>query len=94
MFKFLKKDSWILGIALGILTPAFSFAILYFVNKYLANTNQGVAYIKDSTLHLICIFMNVLVFRFYMLKMKFDYTGRGILLATFIYAIIFFYFNI
>ncbi len=94
MFKFLKKDTWILGIALGLLTPAISFLILYYVNKYLASTNQGVAFLKDSTLHLICIFMNVLVFRFYMLKMKFDYTGRGILLATFIYAILFFYFNI
>jgi hypothetical protein len=94
MFKFLKKDSWILGIALGALTPAISFCILYLINKYLATNHQGVAFLKDSTLHIVSIFMNVIVFRFYMLKMKFDYTGRGILLVTFIYAIVFFYFNI
>ena len=32
----LKKDSWLLGIALGILTPIVAFAIMYYLNIFIS----------------------------------------------------------
>jgi hypothetical protein len=89
MLKILKKDSFILGIALGLLMPMAVFGILYAAvglikSFYMAGLLQG-------TLLLVSIFMNMFALRHYLLKEKFDKSGRGILLATFIYAIVYFY---
>jgi hypothetical protein len=35
---------------------------------------------------------NVVLFRYYMMKLEFEQTGKGMLFATMIYAFIFFFF--
>jgi hypothetical protein len=89
----LKKDNWILGIALGLLLPLAIYGILYFimVNWGTVDETLGVFYIKESTMQLISIFSNLFTFRYYMVNLKYDKTGRGILLVTFIFAALFFY---
>lgn len=89
MLKFLKKDSFVLGIALGLLMPMIIFGVLYSAiglikSFYMADLLQG-------TVLLVSIFMNMFTLRHYLLKEKFDKSGRGILLATFVYAIVYFY---
>lgn len=89
MFKFFKKDSFILGLGLGIVVPLVMFGILYagfgyFKSFYMAD-------MLKSTLLLVAIFLNMFTLRYYLLKEKFDKTGRGILLATFTFAIVYFY---
>lgn len=88
MFKFLKKDSLTLGVSLGIIVPAVLYAILYYV-AILIKTEIFAKSI-DSSIQLVAIFMNLFVFRYYLLKVKFDKTGRGILLSTFLFAIMYF----
>ena len=82
MFKILKKDSFKLGIAIGIILPLAVFAILYFAAFYF----KILPYLKESTLQLIAIFINMFLLRYYLLKVKFDKTGRGVMLATFVLA--------
>ncbi len=84
--KILHKDSMWLGIALGIILPLVSFGILYAISVLLAPPSRDYL-IKLSTITLVSVFTNLFTLRYYLLKLKFDRTGRGILLVTFILAI-------
>ncbi len=86
----LKKDSMWMGIVLGLLIPVLSFGLFYVINEMITKFITHRSIFTLATLVVVSIFVNVLVFRYYMLKLKADYTGRGILLATFIYAFIYF----
>lgn len=85
MFKILKKDSFILGIILGLVVPVIFFFLITLINtQFLEDT------ISRNTIILISIVLNVFVFRYYLLNDKKDKTGRGVLMATFAYTILFF----
>jgi len=79
-----KKDSVMLGIIIGLLIPAILFSILFSANYYYFPKK-----IPESSIFIICLCVNLLPFRYYMVNLKFDYTGRGILVITFVYAIVF-----
>lgn len=89
MRNILYKDSMGLGIALGILLPVVCFGILFTISSFFAP--QGKDYlIKLSSVILVSVFANLFTMRHYLVKLKFDKTGRGILLITFIFAIAYF----
>ena len=92
----LKKDNWALGIIMGLVVPMIVYGIvLTIVRTYgVVDEIRGIYMMKPSTMQLIGIFSNLFTFRYYMVNLKYDKTGRGILLATFIYAGVFFYFNL
>ncbi|MBS4013372.1 MAG: hypothetical protein KGZ97_06385 [Bacteroidetes bacterium] len=90
-----NKDSWVLGAIIGIILPAAAFGLVYLILGIsgIDNTNAITSagkYFKLSNILLISIFTNMLPFRIYMVNKKYDKTGRGILGATIIYAILFF----
>lgn len=82
----LKKDNLWIGIALGAILPL----IVYTLFEVLKS--QMTLYAKQSFLNILCIGANVLIFR-YFIKQEQDNTAKGILLFTFIYAFVFFYFH-
>ena len=89
----LRRDSWMMGIMLGISVPALTFGVLYGL-VYLVLTSFGkpldilnLDLIKKFIL--LSIVPSVFVIRYYLLKLKFDLTGRGILLVTFLIGIVF-----
>jgi hypothetical protein len=84
--KILYKDSLLLGIILGTGLPLISFGILYAISVFFAPADRNYL-IKLSTVTLISVFTNLFPLRHYLAKLKFDKTGRGILLVTFILAI-------
>lgn len=87
----LRSDKLWLGILIGTVIPVVLFGILYLLSHYLAP--EGKDYIvKLPTLLLISIFSNLFILRYYLVKLKYDRTGRGILLVTFIFAILYFVF--
>ena len=89
----LKKDNLILGIILGLIAPIAIYGIVYLIMTQWGTIDQelGIFYLKQSTMQLIGIFSNLFILRYYLVNLKFDKTGRSILMATFIYAGIFFY---
>lgn len=89
--KILSNDSFVLGIVLGIISPAILYIILWYAA--IAIKNKDFAVIINSSLQLVSIFINMFTLRIYLLKKKADKTGRGILLATIILAIIYFIVN-
>jgi hypothetical protein len=83
--KFLKKDNMAFGASLGAVTPILIFLLLSAINVIERN-GVSKAMFDDNTLYVLSIFTNILPFRIYMVNLKMDRTGRGILLVTFIYA--------
>jgi len=90
MFKFLKKDSLLFGIIIGIVMPALVFGILYLLLSAAPNmaTNKQIA-----KLLVMGIVPNGLLLRYYLVTLKADKTGRGIIFVTFLLAIAFIIFN-
>jgi len=97
MIDKLRQDSFWMGLILGFLIPAFLFGALKLI---IFGVSKLVIYffpleIIDASvltlerLILISIIPNVLLLRYYLLKLKYDLTGRGILAITFVIGIIF-----
>jgi hypothetical protein len=90
MSKFFKRDQFGLGVIMGILLPVILLFLFYFVNALFGRPPLSFhAFIRNETFQLVCIAVNVLPFRQYMIKYKFDKTGRGMLISTFAYAILY-----
>ncbi len=96
MMDKLRRDSYGVGIALGILVPALLFGLLYGIYALVLHANpQMLVNNPDLTKNLIPKFIlialipNLFILRYYLLKLKFDKTGRGILGASFGWAVVF-----
>lgn len=87
MLEKLKKDNFLLGMALGFFIPALVFSIVYLIDGYVSDSGVRMSYVQDSTKYLIGVFFNLILFRIYMINWKMDRTGRGILAMTFFLAI-------
>jgi hypothetical protein len=93
ILNFFKKDNMLLGIALGAVIPVILYYILSLSTSNIYKNLNTLTLIPDATLKVVSIVLNVFIFRHYMLKLQFDRTGKGILLSTFIYVILFFIFE-
>lgn len=87
----LKRDSWWLGAGLGAILPVVFYLIILAVMRQWGTVSEGIYLLKSSTMMLLALFSNLISFRYYMVNLKYDRTGRGILLVTFLYAGVFFY---
>jgi hypothetical protein len=85
----LNKDSFILGIILGIIIPAIVFGLLYLAAYAVKFISAGIQ-INAHVLLLVSFLPNLFIMRYYLVNRKLDKTGRGILLITFIYFILYF----
>ena len=94
IIKYLKRDSFLLGIILGIVFPAIIYGILHLLNVSFPNPSSKVPFLKESTVQILGIAVNALLLRYYLINLKSDKTGRGIMLVTFILAILFFALNL
>ena len=85
-----KKDSFWLGISIGIVTPLLFYGVLVLVNILLASIFGNDFEIRQNTKMLLSIFINLVPIRIYFVSWKLDKTGRGILLITFALMVLFF----
>lgn len=89
MKKIFIRDNLLFGLILGAITPLILLGILTILNNFIGTFHYHVNFIQQSTLYLLAIIANVLYIRYYMSKLKFDKTGRGVLLITFLYILAF-----
>lgn len=91
----LRRDTWGMGIFLGTVVPALTFGVLlglFAIALAAAPRTEAIDVFDINTICkivLLSMVPSVFVMRYYLLKLKYDYTGRGILLMTFIIAVIF-----
>jgi len=89
MINKLRKDSFWMGLLLGFLIPALIFGLLELIIYFLPHQIKDANVFTLQRLILISIIPNVLLMRYYLLKLKYDLTGRGILAITFVIGILF-----
>jgi hypothetical protein len=91
MKEFFRRDNYLLGIGIAIVLPVITWLLIQGLTNLLAGKNGDL--FQNSTDQLLSVFANLIPLRYYLLKLKADKTGRGILLVTFALAMIYFYLN-
>ncbi len=92
MFNLLKKDSVWLGIIAGIISPVVLFHTLSFiVEKLSLRLTFGIQLVQEKNIELVSIFLNLFIMYVYLQNPKYERTGRGVLLVTFVLALVHFY---
>lgn len=85
----LRRDSLWMGVLIGILCPALIFGLIELIIFIIGKNLERMAVIEIQKILLLSVIPNLFILRHYLLKLKYDLTGRGILLATFLIAILF-----
>jgi len=89
MIDKLRQDSIWMGLFIGLAIPAFIFGLLQLILYFLPHEIKEANVFTLQRMILISIIPNVFLLRYYLLKLKYDLTGRGILSVTFVIGIIF-----
>jgi hypothetical protein len=86
----LRTNHFVFGLLIGILALLCMFGLIAGINHLLIATG-AVSHILDLTTHImVSFFGNLILIRYYFVNLKFDKTGRGVLLITFVTVIVFF----
>ena len=86
----LRRDSLPMGLFIGFICSAVCFGILYGIITLVQHQTGALQMDRMiQKLILLSVIPNVLLFRYYLVKLKYDLTGRGILLVTFVIAMLF-----
>lgn len=86
-----KKDSHIFGGLIGLAFPVLVYLLLMLIAyglKSIFNLDTSAYHVK---MQLVSIVINLILMRYYFVKLKFELTGRAILLVTFIYVVVYFW---
>ncbi len=92
----LRSDTYALGIIMGLVVPAIIFGLLFGALLLTVHARPDML-MRSPDLYknlvpkiiLLAILPSVFLMRHYLLKLQYDKTGRGILIATFLLAIVF-----
>jgi len=91
MRKWLKRDSFLLGATLGLILPVVLFFVIRGAEQLLDTIINNVS-LKFHYALLLSTTINLFTLRYYLVTLKYDKTGRGILGVTFVYVILYFVF--
>lgn len=86
----LNKDSWTLGIVIGVILPVIVYAIVILAFAQSGHVENFIYTIRPKVPFLVAAFSNLFPFRYYMVNKKYDRTGRALLLITFLMVILVF----
>ena len=79
------KDYMLIGVTVGALIPLVLYAVLLTFLEYMLVDNL----LRESTLQVIALFANFPLLKMALTKYQKDRLGRGILLSTFVMAILY-----
>ena len=79
------KDYMLIGVIVGTLIPLVLYAVLLTFLEYVLVDN----FLRESTLQVIALFANFPLLKMALTKYQKDRLGRGILLSTFVMAILY-----
>jgi hypothetical protein len=92
MFSILKKNSVVLGIILAIINSIVLFFLLSFIVDFLSlELTWGIQLVQEKNIELVSIFSNLFIMYTYLQNPKYELTGRGVLLSTFLLALAHFF---
>lgn len=88
--KFLKRDNFVIGIVLGLLLPVIFYLALYLLDLLVVSIFDTHMLAKQEYLFLLSIAINLFAIKYYFVNLKYDKTGRGVLIVTFALTMIYF----
>ncbi|HNW98937.1 MAG TPA: hypothetical protein PKK00_11055 [Bacteroidales bacterium] len=88
--KIFNQNSFTLGLIIGIVAPCILYGIIYSIDLLIRNIFEMYVLLTPSTMQLTSIIVSILAMRYYLVKLKYEKTGKGLLLVTFIFIIAFF----
>ena len=86
----LTRDNYVYGIVLGILLPAAFYLFLWLMDLGVLALFDRHMLEKQSYLYLLSVAVNLFAIKYYFVNLKYDKTGRGVLVVTFVLAILYF----
>lgn len=87
--SFWKRDHLGFGVLLGLVVPMMAFWLVVAFDKAIVSWKNIPFLLTDDLKMVLAISFNFIFFRRFMVVLHRDRTGRGILLSTFLYAIIY-----
>ena len=87
----LKKDTYLTGLLTGIRVPVIFYGLLYLIDILLFNTMGAHLTSQYHYLYLLSVAVNIILFRYCFVALKVEKTGKGILLVTIVYILIYFF---
>jgi len=88
-----NRNSMWFGILIGTLMPLMVYGLLYGGILLYLRISGAVLNFDESLLQLVSPVINLFFIRYYFVNKKYDETGRGLLLVTFVYVIAYFVIN-
>lgn len=87
---FFKNDSFVTGIVIGFLFPSVFYAFLYLIDLGVLKFFNSHIVTFPAYLFLLSITANLFPIKYYFVNKMHEKTGRGILMVTFIWGMLFF----
>ena len=89
-----KRDSYFFGVIIGLFLPCLFFIVFYFIGILFEGLAVNSKYFTLPSQILLSIAANVIPLRYYFASLKYDRSGRGVLLITFLMVIIYFFLDV
>lgn len=88
----LKKDNLVFGTLIGLVLPVAFFGLLKLIAVFVEPGTTWSRPFESDRIYLLSLLINVIPIRLYFVNYKFDKTGRGVLLTTFLLMVCIFLF--
>ena len=86
----LKRDNIAFGALIGLVLPAIFYGLLSLVALFLETGTAWTRPFEPDNMLIFALVINVIPIRLYFVNYKFDKTGRGVLLVTFLLMVVYF----
>ena len=88
----LKKDNIAFGALVGLVLPALFYGLLSLIALLVETGTVWTRPFETDRMPLLALIINVIPLRLYFVTYKFEKSGRGVLLVTFLLMVIYFLF--
>jgi len=88
----LKRDNMVFGALVGLVLPGLFYGLLSLVALLVETGTAWTRPFEPDRMMLLALIINVIPIRLYFVTYKFDKTGRGVLLVTFLLMVFYFLF--
>lgn len=86
----LKRDNMGFGVLIGLVLPILFYGLLLGVSHFVEYGSIWSRPFEPDKMRMLALAINLIPIRVYFVTYKFDKTGRGVLLVTFLYMVAYF----
>ena len=87
--KWLNNDEYSLGVLLGLIIPVPTVLVFTILIRLIQNFLHVFNEVRDMDMLLLGLAVNLIVMRYYLVKRKFEKTGKALLILTVVLIILF-----